>query len=406
MYKLLLCWRYLRTRYIALASIISVTLGVATMIVVNSVMEGFSSEMQNRIHGILSDVIFTSAASTACPTPTWHMEQIRQVAGDQIEAMSPTVVVPAMLYYEYGGQSIPQQVQLIGIDEEDPEQRERFRQVFAAPGQPQGDEFRAAQGRLRRPRSSERARRARAEADAAGRLDAPARNGPHQAVPAAIAEAESSANARRADAARPIPSPADQTEENRVRPGQAAAYGRRAGHRHGRLPHAHRRGQVPHRARRRREDGLSHGAASRPRSSATTSPIVDFYESKMSEYDATLVFVPIRQLQELRGMIDPTTGVGLVNAIQIKLKPGADGEKVRDKLQAAFREGFYRIETWRDRQGPLLAAVQMEKRILNLLLFLIIAVAGFGILAIFYMIVVEKTRDIGILKSLGAPAGA
>ena len=39
---------------------------------------------------------------------------------------------------------------------------------------------------------------------------------------------------------------------------------------------------------------------------------------------------------------------------------------------------------------------------LNVLLFLIIAVAGFGILAIFFMIVVEKTRDIGILKSLGA----
>ncbi len=45
----------------------------------------------------------------------------------------------------------------------------------------------------------------------------------------------------------------------------------------------------------------------------------------------------------------------------------------------------------------------METAILNVLLFLIIAVAGFGILAIFYMIVVEKTRDIGILKSLGAP---
>ena len=50
----------------------------------------------------------------------------------------------------------------------------------------------------------------------------------------------------------------------------------------------------------------------------------------------------------------------------------------------------------------MLAAVQMETTILNILLFLIIAVAGFGILAIFYMIVVEKTRDIGILKSLGA----
>ncbi|HEV3136736.1 MAG TPA: ABC transporter permease, partial [Pirellulales bacterium] len=60
MYKLLLCWRYLRTRYIALASIISVTLGVATMIVVNSVMAGFTHEMQSRIHGILSDVVFES----------------------------------------------------------------------------------------------------------------------------------------------------------------------------------------------------------------------------------------------------------------------------------------------------------------------------------------------------------
>src|SRR5262249_30240619 len=52
--------------------------------------------------------------------------------------------------------------------------------------------------------------------------------------------------------------------------------------------------------------------------------------------------------------------------------------------------------------GPLLGAISVERGILNLLLFLIIAVAGFGILAIFAMIVVEKTRDIGILKALGA----
>jgi lipoprotein-releasing system permease protein len=52
-----------------------------------------------------------------------------------------------------------------------------------------------------------------------------------------------------------------------------------------------------------------------------------------------------------------------------------------------------------------LAAVQMETTILNILLFMIIAVAGFGILATFFMIVVEKTRDIGVLKSLGASSG-
>ena len=44
----------------------------------------------------------------------------------------------------------------------------------------------------------------------------------------------------------------------------------------------------------------------------------------------------------------------------------------------------------------------IEQSILNILLFFIIAVAGFGILAIFSMIVVEKTRDIGVMKALGA----
>ena len=63
MYKLLLCWRYLRTRWIALASIISVTLGVATMIVVNSVMAGFTHEMQDRIHGVLVETSCSKAAT-------------------------------------------------------------------------------------------------------------------------------------------------------------------------------------------------------------------------------------------------------------------------------------------------------------------------------------------------------
>ena len=63
---------------------------------------------------------------------------------------------------------------------------------------------------------------------------------------------------------------------------------------------------------------------------------------------------------------------------------------------------FFRVWTWEQKQGPLLGAVAIEQSILNILLFFIIAVAGFGILAIFSMIVVEKTRDIGVMKALGA----
>ena len=65
MYKFLLSWRYLRTRYIALASIISVTLGVATLVVVNSVMAGFSAEMHKRLHGILAKLGIGSASGDA-----------------------------------------------------------------------------------------------------------------------------------------------------------------------------------------------------------------------------------------------------------------------------------------------------------------------------------------------------
>ena len=81
MYKLLLCWRYLRTRYIALASIVSVMLGVATMIVVNAVMEGFTHEMQDRIHGILSDLVFESVSLDGFPDADRRMAEIRKVAG-------------------------------------------------------------------------------------------------------------------------------------------------------------------------------------------------------------------------------------------------------------------------------------------------------------------------------------
>jgi lipoprotein-releasing system permease protein len=132
--------------------------------------------------------------------------------------------------------------------------------------------------------------------------------------------------------------------------------------------------------------------------------VVDLYESGMSEYDSTFAFVRLDQLQEFRGMIDPQTGVRSVTTIQLKLVEGADLNAVRDELRRRFPPDLYayHIQTWRDMQGPLLAAVRLETTILNILLFLIIAVAGFGILSTFFMIVVEKTRDIGTLKALGA----
>src|SRR5439155_652734 len=113
----------------------------------------------------------------------------------------------------------------------------------------------------------------------------------------------------------------------------------------------------------------------------------------------SFVYVPLDQLQKIRGMS------GRCTAIQIKLKNyERDKKMVSEELRKLYPypQADVGIATWEERQGPLLAAIDVERGILNLLLFMIVGVAGFSILAIFTMIVSEKYRDIGILKSLGA----
>jgi lipoprotein-releasing system permease protein len=124
--------------------------------------------------------------------------------------------------------------------------------------------------------------------------------------------------------------------------------------------------------------------------------VCDYFKSEMSEYDGSYVFVPLEYLQKLR------TTPGRATSIQIRLKDYDHADKVVKRLQALFENQGVVVQTWEEKQGPLLSAIAVEKGILNVLLFMIILVAGFGILAIFSMIVIEKTRDIGIMKALGA----
>jgi lipoprotein-releasing system permease protein len=126
--------------------------------------------------------------------------------------------------------------------------------------------------------------------------------------------------------------------------------------------------------------------------------VADYLKTEMSEYDQSFVYVPLEDLQRVRTM------QGRCTAFQLRLKDyDRDKGFVTDQLRALFhpRSGA-QVATWEERQGSLLAAIDVEKGILNLLLFLIVGVAGFSILAIFTMIVSEKYRDIGVMKALGA----
>ena len=422
MYKLLLCWRYLRTRYIALASVISVTLGVATLIVVNSVMSGFTHEMQHRIHGILSDVVFEGHGLQGFADAHWHMERIREIAGDDIEAMTPTVHVPAMLNYQVGGRWVHRQVNFIGIDPatyslvsdctgylQHPENRKALsfdlrergydvRDHAAGEDSPyrHGMEIAGWQHRRRIAEQEKAWLRAQQASRAAPDLSVAREAGAADPF-AGIQTPQLAADGDEGVQQQWSPLSEDRVydkgveQETGVIMGYALAQvlGQDQDHYFLVVPGDDVKLTFP-------------TAGTPPKAVSSSFTVVDFYQSKMSEYDSAFVFAPIGKLQEMRGMVDPTTGVANVNSIQIKLKPGANLNEIRDKLRSAFPPELYSISTWRDKQGALLAAVQMETAILNILLFMIIAVAGFGILAIFFMIVVEKTKDIGILKSLGA----
>src|SRR5216683_2448706 len=119
MYKVLLCWRYLRTRYLALACIVSVMLGVATLIVVNSVMGGFSAKLRDRLHALLSDVVIEAHdPNVGFSDPDLKMRIIQQdpFLKDRIVAMAPTMEIFGILRFNLEGGPFMKTVRLIGID--------------------------------------------------------------------------------------------------------------------------------------------------------------------------------------------------------------------------------------------------------------------------------------------------
>jgi lipoprotein-releasing system permease protein len=366
LYKLLLCWRYLRTRYLALACIISVLLGVATLIVVNSVMSGFSTKLRERLHGLLSDVLIEARGMEGFDDPQGKMALIRNdpFLNAKIEAMAPTLEVFAMIQFRLpNGEMHTRPVRLIGID---PESRGRlggFKEFLQEPANRRKPSFEVPAEAKKRFEQ-----RQRHLLQQTRQLQPRARPGelpPPDAVPSQLKMPHGVMVGHLISSFR-YKEPDGKTREfHMLRPGDQVI--------------------------------LTTVSGARLAPVYDSFVVVDFFKSDMSEYDSNYVFVPLDYLQHLRTMQDKVT------SIQIKLKDYNEAKVVVERLRALFPdERAFAIETWEDKQSPLLHAISIEKGILNVLLFLIIAVAGFGILAIFFMIVAEKTRDIGILKALGA----
>jgi lipoprotein-releasing system permease protein len=368
MYKWLLCFRYLRTRYLAMACIVSVMLGVGTLIVVNSVMGGFSKKLKDRLHGLLSDIVIEAHDYNGFAGYEHKMEMIRSdpFLSSRIEAMAPTLEIFAMIQYNYqsfSGAPIARPIRLIGIDPISRTQVGGFAEyLLRTKANPT---FQLSPEVLKRQRDLHRAE--------AGFLPVPP-DEPIDLLP--FGE-------------KPPPEPPPSSEF--VPHGAIVGYS---------LAHYRDKKTTQEVCMLQPGDDVVITTISGQKIQPVYArfAVVDHFKSEMSEYDSNYVFVPLDYLQKLRAM------EGRVTSIQIRLKNPDDSKAVVDRLDAMFGNSLM-VETWMQKQGPLLSAIAIEKGILNVLLFLIIAVAGFGILAIFSMIVVEKTRDIGILKALGASNG-
>jgi lipoprotein-releasing system permease protein len=368
MYKLLLCWRYLRTRFLAFVCIVSVMLGVATLIVVNSVMSGFSTKLKDRLHKMLSDVVIESPNINGFPIPADDMlTRIRNApVGKLIEAMAPTIETVAMIQYRFpNGENDIRPVKIIGCNPKQLSAVGGLNQYFLDPKRQADPSFKIThEARSRFDFLYPEEKQPILPNYARVNEDLPPIDKPEMKPrdPQGIIVGYAMATFRDTD-----PVTKEPMDQFLLFPGDMV--------------------QV-----------MTIGVGKdRPEPVHSHFVICDYIKTELGEQDANFIFVDLEYLQQLRGMS------GRASTIQIKLKNEGDANNVVAQLKELFPNKYmYTIQRWEDKQSGILAAIDIERGILNVLLFLIVGVAGFGILAIFSMIVVEKTRDIGIMKSLGA----
>jgi lipoprotein-releasing system permease protein len=132
--------------------------------------------------------------------------------------------------------------------------------------------------------------------------------------------------------------------------------------------------------------------------------VVGIFYSGMYEYDTKYVYLSIPAARDFLNMPD-----GTVTGIEVKTADVEEVKRYRDATRAqldkaGLGQGLV-IEDWQDLNKSLFLALELEKWVMFIILLGIVVVAGFSILCNLVMMVMEKAREVAILKSLGATGG-
>ncbi len=123
--------------------------------------------------------------------------------------------------------------------------------------------------------------------------------------------------------------------------------------------------------------------------------VAGIFNTGMFEYDSTLAYISLSQAQSFFDIGDTVTG------IQLKVEDVYGTTELARRINHEFGPELY-ARDWMQMNKNILFALKTEKVVMFIILTLIVLVAAFGIASTLFMVVMEKTRDIAILKAMGA----
>jgi lipoprotein-releasing system permease protein len=128
-------------------------------------------------------------------------------------------------------------------------------------------------------------------------------------------------------------------------------------------------------------------------------PITAMFEIGMSEYDATIAFLPLAEAQRFFNVPDQA------HVVEVLLTSPDQVDDMRGPLTAAAGDDML-LTDWRQRNATFYNTLQVERNVMFIILTLIVLVAALNIISGMIMLVKDKGRDIGILRTMGATRGA
>ncbi len=123
--------------------------------------------------------------------------------------------------------------------------------------------------------------------------------------------------------------------------------------------------------------------------------VTGLFETGMNEYDGNLAYISIPMAQDLFKLDDMVTG------LQVRVRNFYKSEHIAREIEEIVGSPFYAVD-WSERHKNLFGWMTLEKYGMSMVVGLIVVVAAFSIVTTLIMLVIEKRRDIAILKSMGA----